>query len=254
VAERIESFLRANGYDVWRDEGSLSGNLVEGMAKAVLSCDVIMALLSDGYGRSTNCRLEASYAARVAGRAKQSKKIIPLVAERRFDITTFEWLDFLFGGVLHYDVTENLEATMAAVLSKELQRKSITVPKSTQVVPTPFSSPVYPTSAPNIAARASVSPKDDSQTVVVHVDLRDDASVSTVDVVREVDAWLETHGSSELKRHLAKFGFKTREELIALAAYAPKDGADMLELEPAQRGQFLAFLAALRKLLGTGTG
>ena len=60
--------LKSLGVDVWRDEdGSsivppMSGSVDERMAEAIQCSDIVVICVSAAYKKSSNCRLEASYA------------------------------------------------------------------------------------------------------------------------------------------------------------------------------------------------
>ncbi len=78
IMRRVAAALRAHSYNVWLDVDHMTGSTLEAMAGAIESAEVIIMGISRGYKNSTNCRLEAEYA------AIKKKRIIPLMVEPQY--------------------------------------------------------------------------------------------------------------------------------------------------------------------------
>ena len=60
--KRLNTALKARGYNVWIDIEKMQGSTVEAMSAAVEECAVMCYGISEAYKESTNCRMEAQYA------------------------------------------------------------------------------------------------------------------------------------------------------------------------------------------------
>ncbi|XP_059140092.1 uncharacterized protein LOC131928166 [Physella acuta] len=92
---KVYDTLKAAGYRTWMDIYDIKGSTLDAMAKAVESSDVVLICMSKKYMDSTNCRLEAEYAANL------HKPIIPLLMEHSYKPSG--WLGILLGSKMFYD-------------------------------------------------------------------------------------------------------------------------------------------------------
>lgn len=67
--------LKSASLKVWVDKEEVSGNIYDSMAKGVASSHVMIILLSEGYAKSFNCKLEVKHT------NKCGTKIIPVKLE-----------------------------------------------------------------------------------------------------------------------------------------------------------------------------
>lgn len=79
VVMSIVEYLRRNkSFSVWIDVDHMYGSTLDSMARAVEEADVVVLGVSEGYCKSTNCRLEAEYA------TIRRKTLIPLILEENY--------------------------------------------------------------------------------------------------------------------------------------------------------------------------
>lgn len=77
--KNITAQLRASGpFQVWIDVDHMCGSTLDSMARAVEEADIVLMGVSSGYKASTNCRLEAEYA------AIKMKNLIPLMLQKNY--------------------------------------------------------------------------------------------------------------------------------------------------------------------------
>lgn len=119
LARLIDAYLSKRGFHIWRDENldAMKGNILEAMANAIDSSQVVLILVTRAYKDSLNCQAELTYARR------QKKKIIPIAAELGFAVDGPGWLGMALGGLLFYDVTNHeklLESQLDVMIAKEL--------------------------------------------------------------------------------------------------------------------------------------
>ncbi|KAJ3331124.1 hypothetical protein HDU76_004033 [Blyttiomyces sp. JEL0837] len=96
LVKKIKKELENRGLSVWFDEEQMHGNMFERMAEAILHSSVITPLLTVGYSKSSNCKLELSYACSL------KKPIDPARATReneRLDA----WAELATAGLIYYD-------------------------------------------------------------------------------------------------------------------------------------------------------
>ncbi|KAJ3326905.1 hypothetical protein HDU76_012534 [Blyttiomyces sp. JEL0837] len=99
LVKRIKRELETRGLSVWFDEEQMHGNMFERMAEAILHSSVITPLLTVGYSKSSNCKLELSYACSL------KKRIDPARATKeneRLDA----WAELATAGLIYYDFSD----------------------------------------------------------------------------------------------------------------------------------------------------
>ena len=115
--------LRTMGIDVWRDEdGStivppMSGSVDERMADAIQASDTIVICVSSAYKKSSNCRLEASYAS-VLSKRGAVKLVFVMMNANYTTVSEPEyvdgWLGILVGGALWVPMWDSNHVSSAA--------------------------------------------------------------------------------------------------------------------------------------------
>ncbi|XP_072013546.1 uncharacterized protein [Amphiura filiformis] len=147
---RIRDRLVTAGYKVWMDLTNMR-DILDGMAEAVQTSDVVLMCMTERYKDSKNCRSEARYA------YKLDKKVIPLMFQK--DYKPDGWLGLLQGMDLYYafDSDDQISKNMGQLL------KAIAgdYPKATTgdeiEGPIKLSRPELPIDSPNAA---SIKPGD----------------------------------------------------------------------------------------------
>lgn len=118
LVKRLNTTMKAAGFDVWIDIEKMAGSTLSAMAEAVDGSEVIVMCMSSGYQNSVNCNLEAEYS------MQKRKKIIPLMMEADFHPTGL--LGIILGAKLWHDfkpkglVSESQFDSACAPLFKEL--------------------------------------------------------------------------------------------------------------------------------------
>ncbi|XP_072051589.1 uncharacterized protein [Amphiura filiformis] len=107
---RIRDRLVAAGYRVWMDLTNMQGDIIDAMAEAVQTSDVVLMCMTERYKDSKNCRSEARYA------YKLNKRVIPLLFQK--DYSPDGWLGFLQGMDLYYafDSDDQINTNMGKLL------------------------------------------------------------------------------------------------------------------------------------------
>lgn len=110
-AKIVSQKLRLLGFDVWRDEDGSScvppmkGNINSVMADAVESSALVVAIISEGYKKSANCRMEAEYAFQL--KRNEVLDMVYIMADPNYTTLTKErrvdgWLGLMVGQSLWY--------------------------------------------------------------------------------------------------------------------------------------------------------
>ncbi|CAF2965236.1 unnamed protein product [Rotaria sp. Silwood2] len=87
ICHRLYDCLVNDQFHVWIDKENMYGSVLESMAEAIESSDVILMCMSTKYKESNACKLEAKYA------WKRKKKTIPIKVEEKYD--PIGWLGIL---------------------------------------------------------------------------------------------------------------------------------------------------------------
>jgi hypothetical protein len=100
IIKKLAQSLKSVGYDCWIDIERMTGDIMDAMAQAVDSCDMVIVAVSQGYHDSANCKREITYA------YKKNKKKLYLLMD--VDYQPDGWLGLLMGNDLYVDMRNGL--------------------------------------------------------------------------------------------------------------------------------------------------
>ncbi|KAI9334810.1 hypothetical protein DFJ73DRAFT_962876 [Zopfochytrium polystomum] len=72
IAREVANYLEKLGFNIWIDTSNMQGNIYGSMTAAILSSQVVIPFISDGYVQSRNCALEIDFA------SDQRKPLLPV--------------------------------------------------------------------------------------------------------------------------------------------------------------------------------
>lgn len=158
---QVRDFLRSQGLQVWMDVDNMTGNIMEAMASAVETADLVLVFIAGAYKASANCRLEADYIMVL------KKPWIPIMVQPNY--RPDGWLGLAMGNKLYVDFTDPSAGGVGQSL-KFLQQQlamSMQLKQSRVTVAPSLSAPATASAAPTPAATAapatsSLSPKTSS--------------------------------------------------------------------------------------------
>ena len=102
--------LQQTGYKCWRDETDMPpGSMFSALSKAIQDSWAILICYTQKYQRSANCRKEAEYAENVFRKRDMLDQMLFVKFE---DYEPDEWLGFILGSKLCYDVHSRKDAAV----------------------------------------------------------------------------------------------------------------------------------------------
>jgi hypothetical protein len=95
IATNLEALLRKEGCDVWIDTKRMNADIMDAMANAVDTSDVVLMLISETYKSSAACKAEANYA------FVRKKKQIPVIVQQNY--FGDGWLGMMIANKMYYE-------------------------------------------------------------------------------------------------------------------------------------------------------
>ena len=115
VVDELANAIRNSGVPIWRDIEKMVnyGDINDGMADAVENCGLLVAVISEKYKLSKNCRRELEYA------DNRNKQFIFVKTDPKYEPAA--WLGLMMGKKIYYIVDKNDAKTYEALI-KAIQK------------------------------------------------------------------------------------------------------------------------------------
>jgi hypothetical protein len=230
IAQIVESWLKHQGFKVWRDETCMQSNIFDAMAQAVMASSAVVVLVTKTYYESPTCKLELQFA------NLHKKKIIPLLVDPGYQFAKDGWLGLLIGALLYFDISNPklLNQSLSDMARKELGWSATVVSPDVELAIPQIQRLGQEEerigSETNITAQIVSHPRSESTSSMQSSASTRSTVPASVDQIRQ---WLAevVELDSEAADSLIQEGFVTEKHLRNLSKASPTDIKAMLNLK-----------------------